>query len=189
MGSARGIWHLWRTLKPLFELDWVVSSVPRGHQRWALLASACTVAARTTSVHRGFPLSGSTLGTGNAERPASLEPGNKNLFLQQNGGFSAAGQQHLYFLVFDIFHLYNLFRLKPQALLGLYQQALAILKSKGATIEFGHIDPRSTIGFELAAWLHEQAKQQFKHSYCSPKGLLYSFQNLLKLYPEYFLAE
>jgi hypothetical protein len=118
----------------------------------------------------------------------ALESGNKNLFLQQNGGFSAAGQQHLYFLVFDIFHLYNLFRLKPQALLGLYQQALGILKSKGATIEFGHIDPRSAIGLELAAWLHKQAKLQFKHSYCSPKGLLYSFQNLLKLYPEYFLS-
>jgi hypothetical protein len=118
----------------------------------------------------------------------ALDPGNTNLFLQQNGGFSAAGQQHLYFLVFDIFHLYNLFRLKPQALLALYQEALTILKSKGASVAFGHIDPRSAIGLDLAAWLHAEAKQKFKHSYCSPKGLLYSFQNLLKLYPEYFLT-
>jgi hypothetical protein len=110
-------------------------------------------------------------------------------FLQSNDGLSAAGQQHIHFLVFDIFHLYNLFRLKPQALLALYQEALAILREKGAAIEFGKIDPRSDIGIELASWLHVQVKQKFKHSYCSPKGLLYSFQNLLKLYPEDFLPE
>lgn len=108
-------------------------------------------------------------------------------FLQTNGGLSAAGQQYIHYLVFDIFHLYNLFRLKPQALLALYQEALAILREKGANIEFGKIDPRSDIGIALASWLHVQVKQKFKHSYCSPKGLLYSFQNLLKLYPEYFL--
>ncbi|MFM1971855.1 MAG: hypothetical protein RL185_537 [Bacteroidota bacterium] len=117
----------------------------------------------------------------------AVEPGNLAQFLQANGGLSASGQQHIYFLVFDIFHLYNLFRLKPQSLLALYQEALTILKAKGATLEFGKIDPRSELGIELAAWLHEQVKQRFKHSYCSPKGLLYSFQNLLKLYPEYFI--
>ena len=117
----------------------------------------------------------------------AIEPGHSFQFLQVNGGLSTEGQQHLYFLVFDIFHLYNLFRLKPQALLALYQEALAILKKKDASLEFGKIDPRSELGIELAAWLHPQVKQRFKHSYCSPKGLLYSFQNLLKLYPEYFL--
>ena len=119
----------------------------------------------------------------------ALEPGTSTSFLQSNGGLSATGQQHIYFLVFDIFHLYNLFRLKPQALLSLYQEALVILKSKEEKAEFGKIDPRSDLGITLASWLHSQVKQRFKHSYCSPKGLLYSFQNLLRLYPTYFLTE
>ncbi len=119
----------------------------------------------------------------------AIEPGSIIQFLQPNGGLSAAGQQYIYFLVFDIFHLYNLFRLKPQSLLALYQEALSILTSKGVNVEFGKIDPRSDLGIELADWLHAQVKQRFKHSYCSPKGLLYSFQNLLKLYPAYFLTE
>ncbi len=119
----------------------------------------------------------------------ALELGSSTPFLQSNGGLSVAGQQHVYFLVFDIFHLYNLFRLKPQALLALYQEALAILKAKEKSAEFGKIDPRSDVGITLASWLHSQVKQRFKHSYCSPKGLLYSFQNLLRLYPTYFLTE
>jgi hypothetical protein len=115
-----------------------------------------------------------------------LEEGSSNPFLQSNGGLSKVGQQQIYFLVFDIFHLYNLFRLKPQALLALYQEALTILKAKGEVVEFGKIDPSSDLGNSLATWLHIQVKQKFKHSYCSPKGLLYSFQNLLKLYSSYF---
>lgn len=115
-----------------------------------------------------------------------LEPGSLTPFLQSNGGLSKVGQQQMYFLVFDIFHLYNLFRLKPQALLALYQEALAILKTNGDTVEFGKIDPSSDLGNTIATWLHSQVKQKFKHSYCSPKGLLYSFQNLLKLYSSYF---
>ena len=115
-----------------------------------------------------------------------LEPGIVSPFLQSNGGLSKAGQQQMHFLVFDIFHLYNLFRLKPQALLALYQEALAILKTKDETVEFGKIDPNSDLGNTLATWLHSQVKKKFKHQYCSPKGLLYSFQNLLKLFPEDF---
>lgn len=115
-----------------------------------------------------------------------LEEGSLSTFLQSNGGLSKLGQQQIYFLVFDIFHLYNLFRLKPQALLALYQEALAILKKKGEVVEFGKIDPSSDLGNTLAIWLHTQVKQKFKHNYCSPKGLLYSFQNLLKLYADYF---
>ena len=115
-----------------------------------------------------------------------LEPGSVSPFLQSNGGLSKAGQQQMHFLVFDIFHLYNLFRLKPQALLALYQEALAILKTKDETVEFGKIDPNSDLGNTLATWLHSQVKKKFKHQYCSPKGLLYSFQNLLKLFPEDF---
>jgi len=115
-----------------------------------------------------------------------LEEDSLSPFLQSNGGFSKAGQQQIYFLVFDIFHLYNLFRLKPQAVLALYQEALAILKNKGELVEFGKIDPSSALGNTLAIWLHSKVKQKFKHSYCSPKGLLYSFQNLLKLYSSYF---
>jgi hypothetical protein len=115
-----------------------------------------------------------------------LETGSLNPFLESNGSLSKVGQQQMYFLVFDIFHLYNLFRLKPQALLALYQEALAILKTKGEVVEFGQIDPSSDLGNTLATWLHAQVKQKFKHSYCSPKGLLYSFQNLLKLYSSYF---
>jgi hypothetical protein len=115
-----------------------------------------------------------------------LEEGSLSPFLQSNGSLSKVGQQQIYFLVFDIFHLYNLFRLKPQALLALYQEALAILKTKGEEVEFGKIDPSSALGNTLATWLHSKVKQKFKHSYCSPKGLLYSFQNLLKLYSSYF---
>ena len=116
-----------------------------------------------------------------------LEPGSLTPYLQINGGLSTLGQQQMYFLVFDIFHLYNLFRLKPQALLALYQEALAILKTKGETVEFGKIDPNSDLGHTIATWLHTQVKQKFKHSYCSPKGLLYSFQNLLVLFPKDFV--
>jgi len=116
-----------------------------------------------------------------------LEPGTLTPYLQINGGLSTVGQQQMYFLVFDIFHLYNLFRLKPQALLALYQEALAILKTKGETVEFGKIDPNSDLGHTIATWLHTQVKQKFKHSYCSPKGLLYSFQNLLVLFPKDFV--
>jgi hypothetical protein len=116
-----------------------------------------------------------------------LEPGSLTPFLQMNGGLSTVGQQQMYFLVFDIFHLYNLFRLKPQALLALYQEALAILKTNGETVEFGKIDPNSDLGHTIATWLHSQVKQRFKHSYCSPKGLLYSFQNLLALFPKDFV--
>ena len=115
-----------------------------------------------------------------------LEPGSVSPFLQSNGGLSKIGQQQMHFLVFDIFHLYNLFRLKPQALLALYQEALAILKTKDETVEFGKIDPNSDLGNTLSTWLHSQVKKKFKHQYCSPKGLLYSFQNLLKLFPEDF---
>ena len=107
-----------------------------------------------------------------------LETGSLSPFLQNNGGLSKVGQQQMYFLVFDIFHLYNLFRLKPQALLALYQEALEILNTKDQAVEFGNT---------LATWLHTQVKQKFKHSYCSPKGLLYSFQNLLSLFPEDFI--
>jgi len=116
-----------------------------------------------------------------------LELGSLTPYLQINGGLSTVGQQQMYFLVFDIFHLYNLFRLKPQALLALYQEALAILKTKGETVEFGKIDPNSDLGHTIATWLHTQVKQKFKHSYCSPKGLLYSFQNLLVLFPKDFV--
>jgi hypothetical protein len=116
-----------------------------------------------------------------------LEPGSISPFLQSNGGLSKIGQQQMHFLVFDIFHLYNLFRLKPQALLALYQEALAILKSKGETVEFGKIDPNSDLGNTLATWLHSQVKKKFKHQYGSPKGLLYSFQNLLSLFPQDFV--
>jgi hypothetical protein len=116
-----------------------------------------------------------------------LEPNSLTPYLQINGGLSTVGQQQMYFLVFDIFHLYNLFRLKPQALLALYQEALAILKTKGETVEFGKIDPNSDLGHTIATWLHTQVKQKFKHSYCSPKGLLYSFQNLLILFPKDFV--
>ena len=116
-----------------------------------------------------------------------LEEDSQSPFLQSNGGLSKAGQQQIYFLVFDIFHLYNLFRLKPQALLALYQEALAILKTKGEAVEFGKIDPSSDLGNTLATWLHSKVKQKFKHSYCSPKGLLYSFQNLLVLFPKDFV--
>ncbi len=116
-----------------------------------------------------------------------LEEGSQSPFLQSNGGLSKVGQQQIYFLVFDIFHLYNLFRLKPQALLALYQEALAILKTKGEAVEFGKIDPSSDLGNTLATWLHSQVKKKFKHSYCSPKGLLYSFQNLLVLFPKDFI--
>jgi len=116
-----------------------------------------------------------------------LEPGSLTPYLQINGGLSTVGQQQMYFLVFDIFHLYNLFRLKSQALLALYQEALAILKTKGETVEFGKIDPNSDLGHTIATWLHTQVKQKFKHSYCSPKGLLYSFQNLLVLFPKDFV--
>ena len=115
-----------------------------------------------------------------------LEPESVSPFLQSNGGLSKIGQQQMHFLVFDIFHLYNLFRLKPQALLALYQEALAILKTKDETVEFGKIDPNSDLGNTLSTWLHSQVKKKFKHQYCSPKGLLYSFQNLLKLFPEDF---
>ena len=116
-----------------------------------------------------------------------LEEGSLSPFLQSNGSLSKVGQQQIYFLVFDIFHLYNLFRLKPQALLALYQEALAILKTKGEAVEFGKIDPSSDLGNTLATWLHSKVKQKFKHSYCSPKGLLYSFQNLLVLFPKDFV--
>jgi len=116
-----------------------------------------------------------------------LEPGSVSPFLQSNGGLSKMGQQQMHFLVFDIFHLYNLFRLKPQALLALYQEALAILKTKDETVEFGKIDPNSDLGNTLATWLHSQVKKKFKHQYCSPKGLLYSFQNLLSLFPQDFV--
>jgi len=116
-----------------------------------------------------------------------LELGTVSPFLQNNGGLSKAGQQQMHFLVFDIFHLYNLFRLKPQALLALYQEALAILKTKDETVEFGKIDPNSDLGNTLATWLHSQVKKKFKHQYCSPKGLLYSFQNLLRLFPQDFV--
>jgi hypothetical protein len=116
-----------------------------------------------------------------------LEVGSLSPFLQSNGGLSKVGQQQIYFLVFDIFHLYNLFRLKPQVLLALYQEALTILKTKGETVEFGKIDPNSDLGNTLATWLHTQVKKKFKHQYCSPKGLLYSFQNLLRLFPEDFI--
>ena len=116
-----------------------------------------------------------------------LEEGSLSPFLQSNGGLSKAGQQQIYFLVFDIFHLYNLFRLKPQALLALYQEALAILKTKDETVEFGKIDPNSDLGNTLSTWLHSQVKKKFKHQYCSPKGLLYSFQNLLSLFPQDFI--
>jgi hypothetical protein len=116
-----------------------------------------------------------------------LEDGSLSPFLQSNGGLSKVGHQQIYFLVFDIFHLYNLFRLKPQALLALYQEALGILKTKGETVEFGKIDPNSDLGNTLATWLHSQVKKKFKHQYCSPKGLLYSFQNLLRLFPEDFV--
>ena len=116
-----------------------------------------------------------------------LEEGSQSPFLQSNGGLSKVGQQQIYFLVFDIFHLYNLFRLKPQALLALYQEALAILKTKGEAVEFGKIDPSSDLGNTLATWLHSQVNKKFKHSYCSPKGLLYSFQNLLVLFPKDFI--
>ena len=116
-----------------------------------------------------------------------LELGTVSPFLQNNGGLSKAGQQQMHFLVFDIFHLYNLFRLKPQALLALYQEALAILKTKDETVEFGKIDPNSDLGNTLATWLHSQVKKNFKHQYCSPKGLLYSFQNLLRLFPQDFV--
>jgi hypothetical protein len=116
-----------------------------------------------------------------------LEEGSLSPFLQSNGGLSKVGQQQIYFLVFDIFHLYNLFRLKPQVLLALYQEALTILKTKGETVEFGKIDPNSDLGNTLATWLHTQVKKKFKHQYCSPKGLLYSFQNLLRLFPEDFI--
>jgi hypothetical protein len=116
-----------------------------------------------------------------------LEPGSVSPFLQSNGGLSKIGQQQMHFLVFDIFHLYNLFRLKPQALLALYQEALTILKTKGETVEFGKIDPNSDLGNTLATWLHSQVKKKFKHQYCSPKGLLYSFQNLLSLFPQDFV--
>jgi len=116
-----------------------------------------------------------------------LEPGSVSPFLQSNGGLSKIGQQQMHFLVFDIFHLYNLFRLKPQALLALYQEALAILKTKDETVEFGKIDPNSDLGNTLATWLHSQVKKKFKHQYCSPKGLLYSFQNLLSLFPQDFV--
>ena len=116
-----------------------------------------------------------------------LEVGSLSPFLQSNGGLSKVGQQQIYFLVFDIFHLYNLFRLKPQVLLALYQEALTILKTKGETVEFGKIDPNSDLGNTLATWLHSQVKKKFKHQYCSPKGLLYSFQNLLRLFPEDFI--
>jgi hypothetical protein len=116
-----------------------------------------------------------------------LESGSVSPFLQSNGGLSKIGQQQMHFLVFDIFHLYNLFRLKPQALLALYQEALAILKTKGETVEFGKIDPNSDLGNTLATWLHSQVKKKFKHQYCSPKGLLYSFQNLLSLFPQDFI--
>ena len=116
-----------------------------------------------------------------------MEPDSVSPFLQSNGGLSKVGQQQMHFLVFDIFHLYNLFRLKPQALLALYQEALAILKTKGETVEFGKIDPNSDLGNTLATWLHSQVKKKFKHQYCSPKGLLYSFQNLLSLFPKDFI--
>ena len=116
-----------------------------------------------------------------------LEVGSLSPFLQSNGSLSKVGQQQIYFLVFDIFHLYNLFRLKPQVLLALYQEALTILKTKGETVEFGKIDPNSDLGNTLATWLHTQVKKKFKHQYCSPKGLLYSFQNLLRLFPEDFI--
>ena len=116
-----------------------------------------------------------------------LESGSLSPFLQSNGGLSKVGQQQIYFLVFDVFHLYNLFRLKPQALLSLYREAMEIVKTKSESVEFGKIDPSSDLGNTLANWLHTQVKQKFKHSYCSPKGLLYSFQNLLKLYPGYFI--
>jgi hypothetical protein len=116
-----------------------------------------------------------------------LELGSVSPFLQSNGGLSKMGQQQIHFLVFDIFHLYNLFRLKPQALLALYQEALAILKTKDETVEFGKIDPNSDLGNTLATWLHSQVKKKFKHQYCSPKGLLYSFQNLLSLFPQDFV--
>ena len=116
-----------------------------------------------------------------------LEVGSLSPFLQSNGSLSKVGQQQIYFLVFDIFHLYNLFRLKPQVLLALYQEALTILKTKGETVEFGKIDPNSDLGNTLATWLHSQVKKKFKHQYCSPKGLLYSFQNLLRLFPEDFI--
>jgi hypothetical protein len=116
-----------------------------------------------------------------------LELGTVSPFLQSNGGLSKVGQQQMHFLVFDIFHLYNLFRLKPQALLALYQEALAILKTKDETVEFGKIDPNSDLGNTLATWLHSQVKKKFKHQYCSPKGLLYSFQNLLRLFPQDFV--
>ena len=115
-----------------------------------------------------------------------LEPGGLSPFIQNNGGLSKHGQQQIYFLVFDIFHLYNLFRLKPQALLALYQEALGILNTNGKNVEFGKIDPNSDLGNTLSTWLHTQVKKKFKHQYCSPKGLLYSFQNLLKLFPEDF---
>lgn len=116
-----------------------------------------------------------------------IEPGSVSTFLQSNGGLSKVAQQQIYFLVFDIFHLYNLFRLKPQALLALYQEALTILKTKGETVEFGKIDPNSDLGKTISTWLHNQVKQKFKHTYCSPKGLLYSFQNLLALFPKDFV--
>ena len=116
-----------------------------------------------------------------------LESGSLTPYLQINGGLSTEGQQQMYFLVFDIFHLYNLFRLKPQALLALYQEALVILKTKGETVEFGKIDPNSDLGHTIATWLHTQVKKKYKHSYCSPKGLLYSFQNLLVLFPKDFV--
>ena len=90
-----------------------------------------------------------------------LEPESVSPFLQSNGGLSKVGQQQIYFLVFDIFHLYNLFRLKPQALLALYQEALVILKTKGEVVEFGKIDPSSDLGNSLAKWLHTQVKQKF----------------------------
>ena len=116
----------------------------------------------------------------------AIEPGNTMQFLQSNGSLTAHAQQQIQFLVFDIFHLYNLFRLKPHLLFALYQESLDILEEKGEKVDFGKIDPSAPVGLILADWLHNQVYLRFKHKYASPKGLLYSFQNLLKMYPSYF---
>lgn len=105
----------------------------------------------------------------------------------QSGSLTKNGHQNILWLILDSIHLYNLIRLKSNAVLNLYREAFSFAKDFDQELIFANIQANAPIAKATANFLAQQMKRKYKYAYGNNVDLLMSIQQLLENYPQAFL--
>jgi hypothetical protein len=100
-----------------------------------------------------------------------------------NGALTKQGHQNIVWLLLDFIHLYNLLRLKPNAIGAIYREAFSQFKTIQPAIVFGKVIANTEIANTFSAILIQKWKRNFKYQFGNPLDLLNCVENIIAHYP------